>query len=86
MADNIPCGKDGFLYPGACNDMCGHPYWQPQLASHDSRTGHECCSTIAQFYQEMLTTLEFMHTASDEDYGKARVMVKDTLLKIKGQL
>jgi len=53
----IPCGKDGFLYPGACSDMCRAPYMEPGLGSFDARTGHECCSTVASEFKAMIDHL-----------------------------
>lgn len=55
-AGEIRCGR-GFLYPGACSDMCGAPYY----SDGDARIGHECCSTVAERYDQMqrrVATLE----------------------------
>ncbi len=53
---DIPCAG-GFLYPGACSDTCGAPYYEPQHGEHDTRTGHECCSTVASVYADLCDAL-----------------------------
>jgi hypothetical protein len=36
---------------------CDAPYYEPHLGEHDRRIGHECCSTVAGVYAEMLAAL-----------------------------
>ena len=69
----IPCG-DGFLYPGACSDTCGQPYWQPELGSKDARTGHECCSTVAAEVVALRAEIDRQRARADAAEARAATL------------